>query len=152
MTLESRIDKCCEDYSSIETAALHVTEQLPNEHTRVQSLLDSIDGCTDPKICSRIANINDDSNAMHDDWEAAVAYLLPVDPVAKRQNGSKRKIGNISSMDSGGMKVGTGANTGVELRYHKGNAYNNLIREDKNELCEWRESLGPDVKVPGDPN
>ena len=84
MTLESRIDKCCEDYSSIETAALHVTEQLPNERTRVQSLLDSIDDCTDPKIFSRVANIDDESNAMHDDWEAAVAYLLPVDLVAKR--------------------------------------------------------------------
>ena len=89
---------------------------------------------------------------MHNDWEASVAYLLPVGPVAKRQNGSKRKIGNISGMESGGMKVGTGANTGVELRYYKGNAYNNLSREEKNELLEWRESLGPDEKVPGDPN
>ena len=111
MTLESHIDKCHEAYASIETAALHVTDQPPNECTRVQSLLDSIDDCTDPTICSRVANINDDLNAMHDDWEAAVAYFLSVDPIYQRQNGSKRKIGNISSMESGGMKVGTGANT-----------------------------------------
>ena len=129
MTLESHIDKCREAYASIETAALHVTEQLPNERTRVQSLLDSIDDCTDPKIFSRVANIDDESNAMHDDWEAAVAYLLHVDPVYRRQNGSKRKIGNISGMESGGIKVGTGANTVVELQYHKVNAYNNLSRE-----------------------
>ena len=50
------------------------------------------------------------------------------------------------------MKVGTGPNTGVELRYHKGNAYNNLSREEKSELREWREPLGSDGKVPGDPN
>ena len=119
MTLESHIDKCREAYVSIETVALHVTEQLPNKRKSVQSLLDLIDGCMDPKICLRVANINDESNAMHNDWEEAVAYLLPVEPVAKRQNGSKRKISNISGMESGGMKVGTGANTGVEIWYHK---------------------------------
>ena len=91
ITLEDHIDKCHEAYVSIETAALHVTEQVPNKRTRVQSLLDSIDGCTDSKICSHVANINDDSNTMHEDWEASVAYLLPVDPVAK-QNGSKQKL------------------------------------------------------------
>ena len=85
ITLEDHIDKCREAYVSIKTAAMHVNEQVPNERMRVQSLLDSIDGCTDPKICSRVANINDDSNTMHKDWEAAVAYLLPVDPVAKRK-------------------------------------------------------------------
>ena len=42
MTLESHIYKCLEAYASIETAALHVTDQLSNERTRVQSLLDSI--------------------------------------------------------------------------------------------------------------
>ena len=60
MTLKSHIDKCREAYVSIDTAALHVTEQLPNERTRVQSLLDSINGWTDPKICTRVASINDE--------------------------------------------------------------------------------------------
>ena len=50
------------------------------------------------------------------------------------------------------MKVGTGSKTGVELRYHKGAAYNNLSKEEKSELREWQESLGPNEKVPGTPN
>ena len=50
------------------------------------------------------------------------------------------------------MKVGTGSKTGVELWYHKGAVYNNLSKEENNELRKWCESLGPSEKVPGTPN
>ena len=56
--LQSHVDKCRECDVDIENASEHITEQIPNTRTRVQSLLDSVEGCTDPKICARVAAIS----------------------------------------------------------------------------------------------
>ena len=40
--LQANIEKCRECYVDIENESEHVTEQVPNTRTRVQSLLDSI--------------------------------------------------------------------------------------------------------------
>ena len=40
--LQAHIEKCRELYVDIENASEHVTEQVTNPHTRVQSILDSI--------------------------------------------------------------------------------------------------------------
>ena len=67
----------------------HVAYQLPNEHTRVGYLHDAIE-CNDPPLQAAIANIEeylgDGTYANHgkrNDFDKAVSYLLPKDPVAK---------------------------------------------------------------------
>ena len=47
-SLQSNVEKCRQCYVDIENASEHITEQTPNAITRVQVLLDSVEGCTDP--------------------------------------------------------------------------------------------------------
>ena len=68
----------------------HVVYQLPNEHTRICYLLDAIEW-NDPPLQAAIANIEDDKGdgtianpGKRNDFELAVSYLLPKDPVALR--------------------------------------------------------------------
>ena len=76
------------------------------------------------------------------DYEAAVAYLLPKDPVVKRKHQEgKRTSGEISDTKAEvadfGSKPGIGK-TGVHLRYHNKVDYKNLNKEQQDELREWR--------------
>ena len=95
----------------------HVPDQVSIERTIVQSLLDSMDGCTDPKVCARLAAISDEALGMINSFEYAVAHLLPSFPVAAKffMNPKGAQISGIG----GGLKGGTGPKTGVELRYYK---------------------------------
>ena len=67
--LQSHIDKCRECYLDIENASEHITEQIPNSRTRVQSLLDSVEGFTDPNICAIVASISNGASGMMADFE-----------------------------------------------------------------------------------
>jgi hypothetical protein len=60
VTLAKHAAKHRNSYISLETCALHVAYQLPNERTRVKYLLNSIRGCNDPGVQARIANIEGD--------------------------------------------------------------------------------------------
>ena len=91
--LQSHVEKCRECYVDIENASEHITEQIPKARTRVQSLLDSVKGCTDPNICARVADISNEASGMLADFEKAVAHLLPTCPVATKS--SKKKCKHI---------------------------------------------------------
>ena len=65
--LQAYIEKSRECYVDIENASEHMTEQVPNPRTRVQILLGSIEGCTDPNICARVAAVSNESNGMQAD-------------------------------------------------------------------------------------
>ena len=97
-------------------ASEHVTEQVKNPRTRVQSLLNSIEGFTDPKICARVAAVSNDANGMQADFEWAVAHILTACPVSAKVS-KKQKNSQISGLGVN-FKAGTGPYTGVELRYH----------------------------------
>ena len=97
----------------IDNASEHVTEQVPNPCTRVQSLLYSIEGCTNPNICARVAVVSNEANVMLADFVLVVDHLLPACPVAAKVS-KKRKNSQISGLE-GNFKVGTGPKTGVEL-------------------------------------
>ena len=62
--MQSQIEKFREFYVEIENASEHVTGQVPNTCTRVQSLLDSIEGCTDTNIFARVAEMSNKANGM----------------------------------------------------------------------------------------
>ena len=76
-----------------------------------------MDGCTDPKVCSRLATIFNEALGMLNSFEDVVAHLLSACPVSAKVF-KKRKGAQISGI-GGGLKYGTGPKTGVKLRYYK---------------------------------
>ena len=127
--MQAQIERYGESCVDWETASLHVPDQVPIEWTRVQSLLDSMDGCNDPKVCARLASISNEDLGMLNSFEDAVAHLLPACPVAAKVF-KKRKGAQISGI-GGGMKGGTAPKTGVELRYYKPTEFKPLSMEEK---------------------
>ena len=87
-----------------------------------------MDGCTDPKVCARLAAISNEALGMFNSFEDAVAHLLPACPVAA--NVFKKSKGAQISGIGGGLKGGTDPNTGVKLRYYKPTAYKYLSMEE----------------------
>ena len=76
------------------------------------------------------------------DFELAVAYILPKDPVARKRDASnKRGAGEISDITANisgfGDKPGIGK-TGVHLRWHSDDEYKNLSQDQRKELNRWR--------------
>ena len=88
-----------------------------------------MNGCTDPKLCARLASISNEDLGMLNSFEDAVAHLLPAFPVAAKAF-KKRKGAHISGI-CGGLKGGTGPKTGVELLYYKPTEYKTLSMEMK---------------------
>jgi hypothetical protein len=120
-----------------------VTYQLPNEHSRVGYLLDAIQ-TGDAGLNAAMASIRTDTGAtgMRNNFESAVAHLLPYDPVAKRtatSAGTKRGTAYISSVEGDdptttqAPKVSIGK-TGVHFRFHTPKEYSKLNDEQKDEL------------------
>ena len=112
--------------------------------------MDSIE-TTDAELQAAMASIKQDKTpgGLRSDFEAAVATLLPADPVAKKQikAGDKRSHAQISGVKfddenaevaSLKIKSGKGPKTGVDLRYHAFHEYKKLTREQRTELREWR--------------
>ena len=137
-------------FVSLQACAEHVQYQLPNEHSRVGFVIEGIQ-CADAGLQAALAAIraDNDPNGMRYDFEAAVAYLLPYDPVAKKRLATTKrgaalisdveamKEGEVSSNTTTQPKAGIGK-TGVHLRYYKQTEYKKLTAEQKNELREWR--------------
>ena len=139
-------------FISMQQCAQHVSYQLPNDHSRVGYLLDNIQ-CNDAGLQAAMAGIradNDPNNpySKRYNFEAAVAYMLPYCPVAKKlQTGEKQEYANISLVDSynanptnsfGSKK--TIGKTGVHLHYHNKSEYASLTKAQKQELREWRDT------------
>ena len=69
-------------YTQLVEAAQHVSHQVPNGHTRVGYLIDNIEH-SDADLRAAIAQVRTNSQGARDDFEKAVAILLPVDPFWK---------------------------------------------------------------------
>jgi hypothetical protein len=156
-TLEKFVALHRNAYVSLQACATHVQYQLPNEHSRVGYVLDAIES-DDAPLRAAIANIEDDTGVggKRGDFEAAVAYMLPKDPVVKRkQQDGKRPASEISDVKAEladfGSKPGIGK-TGVHLRYHNNTDYKKLSKPQQDELREWRkqdpENRSGDKKSP----
>ena len=137
-------------FMSMQQCAEHVEYQLPNSHTRVSYLLDCIQ-CSDAGLQAAMASIRTDDGPqlMRNDFESAAAHLLPYDPVAKKHaaSGNRRGSAQISSVggDEPEKEAMSGAtisktqssigSTGVHLRYHTPEEYDNLMIEQKDAPC-----------------
>jgi hypothetical protein len=154
-TLESFVQQHRTAYIQMTAAAEHVPHQLPDGYTRVTDLLSKII-CDDAGLQAAIAHIeNDDApGGKRHNFEDAVAYLLPKDPVVKRQNTTgtnKRNNASISDVhaESSGAtaKQGIGS-SGVHLRYHTNKEYAKLTVEQRNELRDYRAKNPDEFKNP----
>ena len=90
---------------------------------------------TNPLLTAHIAGINDDSNGLGNNFEAAAMHLMLADPVEKHKVKGKRS-GNpsISSALAGRGK------TGVDLGWYNRDEFKQLDQAQKDELILWRSS------------
>ena len=127
----------------MQASAEHVQYQLPNEHSRVEFLLEAIQR-SDPGLQAAMASLKTDNGleGMRNNFEASAAHLLPYDPVAKkRSSGYKRGSTQISSLmeaSNATTKKPIIGETGVHLHYQNNSEYRTLNQEQKDELREWR--------------
>ena len=96
--MQSHVKRYRADYVDIATSAMHIPEQVSNQRTRVQSLIDSIDACQDSKICAWVASVTNEINGMSDDLEKSVARLLSACPV-EGKTGTNGNNSHISGSD-----------------------------------------------------
>ena len=137
-SLDSFISQHRGKYQQLVEASHHVKFQLPNEHTRVSNLIDSIEN-SDAALQAAIANIRQNTNGMRDDFEKAAAVLLPVDPYVKNISSRKSISFQISSLGRANS-FGRGEQTGVDLRWYKADEYAKLKPSEKKELSAWQQT------------
>lgn len=124
-------------YVQLEEAQIHVNFQLPTEHTRVGYLLENLNN-NDPDLRAAIASVRINTNNMRSDFEAAVAFLLPVCPYMKhRSSNSGENRANISDAT---LKGKHHSKTGVDFRWHTKQEYSKLTKPQRKELYEWQRS------------
>ena len=157
-SLEHFISQHCNAYVSMSACAEHVQYQLPNEHSCVGFLIDTIQ-CADAGLQAAMASVKMDNGpyGLRNNFERAVSHLLPYDLVAKKQaTGIKQGSALISlaeAHDGPNMTIATNdakpsiGKTGVHLRYHKQHKYKKLTHEQRCELSEWRQN-NPDAHKP----
>ena len=87
-TLHGILAKHRASYHTLQRCAEHVAIEIPNERTRVGYLLDNID-CNDKNVTTALSHIRLDDNVggMRSDFERAVVFLLPTDPVRSKRGG-----------------------------------------------------------------
>ena len=152
-SLESFITQHRSADISMQRCAEYVEYQLPTERTRVIHLLDAIQ-TSDAPLQAALARIRSDDGVggMMSDFEAATAYLLQFDPVAKkRKQGGPGRQHQVSFVDQNDGNTGdfemkpNKGKSGVELRYYNHDEYQTLTNDQKLELKEFRK----DKKRPG---
>lgn len=139
-TLERFLSQHRAAFVSLQRCAENVQVEIPNERTRVGYVIDNIEN-NDSLVQAAIAavKLDDGPTGLRNDFEAAVAYLLPVDPVKKKQK--KRPNAEISAANAtnkGSLKTSKGPKTGVELRYYAPKEFAKLSTEEISELKELR--------------
>ena len=122
-------------FIQLQEASLYVDFQLPSEHTRVTYLIDNLLN-NDSDLRAAIASIRVNIDGMRSNFEAAVAFLLPVDPLVKH----KEKLHKAPQISNVTLKGKAQSRTGVDLRWHTPDEYRTLSREQKNELYEWQKT------------
>jgi hypothetical protein len=97
--------------------------------------MDSIDGVVNPKLLAAMAAVEQDDSVKRINFEEAVTYLLPSDPVAsKKKTGPEAMISGTVGAAGSPAKVGK---TGVKLCWHDTKLFNKLTKEHKTELQKW---------------
>lgn len=130
-------------YVLLEEAAQHVNFQLPTEYSRVGFLCDNITH-NDPDLRAALASIRVNTNNMRNNFEDAVAFLLPVCPYAKHKQSQRGRRAEISDTQ---LKSKSQSRTGVDFRWHTTEEYRKLSKAQRQELYQWQQTKeGKDLK------
>ena len=124
-------------YTQLVEAAQHVSHQVPNGHTRVGYLIDNIEH-SDADLRAAIAQVRTNSQGARDDFEKAVAILLPVDPFLKNKANKNSNSFEISGVHAN--KFGRGKATNVDLRWYKKDEFVALSEAEKTEVRAWQQT------------
>ena len=108
----------------------------PEERRKVERALDAIKS-KDPTLLAAIANVGQDDSptGMVNNFEKAVAYLIPACPVAPNRKPNKA-MAHIAGVE---MKTGKGK-SGVEFRFYTDKEYRRLTEDQKLELRNYRDA------------
>ena len=79
--LQSFIGQHRASFHTLQRCADHIQLEIPNDRRRVGWLIDNIKECPDKDVSVSLAAIPLDDEAAGSDFERAVAFLLPTDPV-----------------------------------------------------------------------
>ena len=115
-------------FIQLKEAATHKNFQLPNNQTRVSYLIDNIIN-NDPDLSAAIARIRVNTDNMRSNFEAAVAFMLLVEPFIKH----KEKLNKAPQIYYVTLKGKIHSQTGVDFRWHTPEEYKLLTREQKRE-------------------
>jgi hypothetical protein len=147
ITLEAFLGQHRSTYVTLERCAENINCQLPDERSRVQFLLDNIQADnSNVKAALSSIRLDDTANGMRNNFEAAVSFLLPTDPVEKKKSKSKRPLAEVSAAEGEEQpgkkticnhRAGRGK-SGVEFRYHTPHEYQSLSKEQRSELHAYR--------------
>lgn len=88
----------------------------------------------DPDLKAALASICIDTNGMRENFESAVAFMLPVDPYSKNKRHSDK---NAHIADANALQNKSQSRTGVDLRWHKPEEYRKLTKDQRIELYAW---------------
>ena len=113
-------------FIQLEEAATRTNSQLPNDHTRVSYLIDNIVN-NDPDLRAAIASIRVYTDNIRSNFEAAVTFMLPVDPYIKH----KEKLNKAPQIHDVTLKGKTHSQTGVDFRWHTSDEYKLLTKEKR---------------------
>ena len=92
----------------------------------------------DPDLAAALGSIRLHKNNMREDFEKAVAFLLPVCPYIKGKSDEKeRKIPTVGAVV---LKNVSESTTGVDFRWYTKPEYEKLTSEQKRELYQWQQT------------
>ena len=121
-------------------ASQYVPVDVPTEPTRVTRLLNSID-TRDQFLISAIVEVKGDDgvNGKANDFELAADYLLKMLPTRSRDNVPSYQVSALEFEFDHESDIPTkGPGTGVDVRYHTKDEYNELTQDEKEELAAIR--------------
>ena len=130
----------------------HVRYQLPSKHTKVGYVLEVIE-MSDATLLEAMENTEEETTTTwkRNNFESAVTYIIPKDPVATfRNNSNKRNQALISDTSAQGQDIGSKVGigyTGAHFRYHKNSKNHDINNYHNKDIGYWRKERRKQVVV-----
>jgi hypothetical protein len=145
VTLAQHMGRHRQAFITLTECAEHLSVNVPNKHSCVTHLMESIQS-TDPTILAALAAVLQDETDKRVNFESSFAYLVVVCLVeaklAKKgkvtfQADISATLATAAGLGGDAKKPGFGT-TGVALCYHKHKDFVKLPKDQKDELSAWQ--------------
>jgi hypothetical protein len=134
--LEQHVSNHRTAVDDLRECSTHITVAVPSLEQRVEYLLESI-SCQDSALQAAMGNIRANTNNMRERFEDAASHIIEVDPYRRstRQNQDQQRRAQVSAVTFAGR-----GSSGVDLRWHSRQEFQDLTRPQKDELTSWQNS------------